>query len=84
MEIVDLIGFVGAILTTVAFFPQAYKVFKTNQTRDISSGFCFLFIGGSISWLTYGMLIVSGPIISANVVSLFMQIYILMKKMNKA
>jgi uncharacterized protein with PQ loop repeat len=29
---IELIGFIAAILTTVAFVPQVYKVYQTNIT----------------------------------------------------
>ena len=30
----ELVGYMAACLTTVAFVPQAYKIYKTNQTNS--------------------------------------------------
>ncbi len=62
----DTVGFVAAILTTAAFVPQVWKVWKTRSTQDISLGMYLLFISGVVLWLLYGILLVSWPIIIAN------------------
>jgi MtN3 and saliva related transmembrane protein len=75
-----LIGYIAAFCTTAAFFPQALKVFKTRQTRDISLWMFLLMTTGLTAWLIYGLLISSAPIISANIVTLIFAIYILVMK----
>ncbi|MDO8412303.1 MAG: SemiSWEET transporter [Gallionellaceae bacterium] len=62
----DTVGFVAALLTTAAFVPQVWKVWKTRSTQDISLGMYLLFISGVMLWLLYGILLVSWPIIIAN------------------
>lgn len=80
MLLSSLIGYFSAICTTSSFVPQAYKVYKTKHTRDISLGMFFLLTIGNIGWLTYGLMISSMPMIAANVVSALLACYIFIMK----
>jgi MtN3 and saliva related transmembrane protein len=77
----SIIGYLAAFCTTAAYFPQALKVFKTRQTRDISLWMFLLMTTGLTAWLIYGILISSAPIIAANVITLILAIYILIMKL---
>jgi MtN3 and saliva related transmembrane protein len=76
----ELIGYLAAFLTTVAFVPQAYKVFKTNQTKDLSLSLFIAFSLGVFMWLIYGIMLKSIPMTMANSITLFLSLYILYKK----
>ena len=75
-----LIGFIAAILTTGAYVPQAYKVYISKQTRDISLIMFLLMTIGIAGWLVYGLLLNALPIILANGISLLLSLYILVMK----
>ncbi len=75
-----IIGYLAAGCTTLAFFPQALKVYKTKHTKDISFWMFLLLNFGLVLWLTYGLLILSFPIILANAVTIVMSLYILSVK----
>ncbi len=75
-----IIGYLAAGCTTLAFFPQALKVYKTKHTKDISFWMFLLLNFGLMLWLTYGLLILSLPIILANAVTIVMSLYILSVK----
>ncbi len=49
MQEIEYIGYAAGILTTLAFLPQAFKVFRTKQTRDISLLWVALMIVGIFS-----------------------------------
>ena len=66
MTITDFIGSAAATLTTIAFIPQAWKIWRTQHTADISMGMYVLFTIGVALGLAYGILIESWPIIMAN------------------
>jgi MtN3 and saliva related transmembrane protein len=70
MTTTDWIGSIAATLTTTAFIPQAWKVWRTNHTTDISLGMYILFTMGVALWLGYGILLESWPITIANSVTL--------------
>jgi MtN3 and saliva related transmembrane protein len=74
------IGFFSGFCTTVAFVPQAYKVWKTKSTKDISLLMFLIFTTGVASWLVYGVLTNNLPIIFANIVTLFLAFLILVAK----
>jgi len=80
MTITDWIGSAAATLTTVAFIPQAWKVWRTRHTADISLGMYILFTLGVALWLAYGILLESWPIIIANCVTLLLAGMVLVMK----
>jgi MtN3 and saliva related transmembrane protein len=75
------LGYLAAFCTTIAFIPQAVKVYKTKHTKDISLGMFSLLIVGLVLWLWYGILLFSYPIILANSVTLIIATYILITKL---
>jgi len=78
--VLKYIGFLAAFCTTVAFFPQALKVWRTKSTRDISLYMFIIFTIGVVSWLIYGITISDLPIILANAVTLILSLFILVYK----
>lgn len=74
------IGYLAAICTTIAFIPQAIKVYKSKHTKDISMGMFLLMNAGLIFWLIYGVIIFSYPIILANAITIIFALYILFMK----
>ena len=80
MNYVDLIGFVAAFGTTISFLPQAIKTIQTKNTTGISLNMYALFTGGTVLWLTYGILSGSGPVIACNAVTLIFACIILVYK----
>lgn len=80
---VEIIGYIGAFLTTAAFFPQTWKVIKTRDTRSISLAMYVLFTFGICFWLAYGAMIGSIPVVIANVITLVMSSIILVMKIKE-
>ena len=80
MIITDWIGSAAATLTTTAFIPQAWQVWRTRHTADISLGMYALFTFGVALWLTYGILLAAWPIIIANSVTLLLAGAVLVMK----
>jgi len=66
----DLIGMIAGTLTTIAFVPQVWRVWKTRSTGDISLGMYAVFTAGVVFWLAYGLLLEAWPIIIANIITL--------------
>lgn len=81
MNYTALIGYVAAILTTAANFPQTYKIIKTKSTKDISfTTYIFLTIGCGL-WVIYGILNNDIPLIIANGISTSICVIILILKL---
>ena len=66
----DLIGAVASALTTIAFVPQVWRVWKTRSARDLSLPMYLIFTTGVVLWFVYGLLLGSGPIIVGNAITL--------------
>lgn len=76
----DWIGSIAATLTTTAFIPQAWQVWRTRHTKDISLGMYVIFTTGVALWAVYGVMIVSWPVIIANCITLFLAGAVLVMK----
>ena len=79
--IINYVGFFAAFCTTIAFVPQAIKVYKSKSTKDISLYMFLIFTIGVLSWLIYGIIISNLPIILANAVTLALSLFILIYKL---
>jgi MtN3 and saliva related transmembrane protein len=64
-----ILGFVAATLTTIAFAPQAIKVYKTKRTEDISILMYISFVSGVVLWMLYGFLVGDLAVLICNVVT---------------
>ena len=50
MSNTEIIGLLAAILTTVAFIPQAFKALRYRDTRSLSLGMYVIFTAGVALW----------------------------------
>ncbi len=80
MTINDWVGSAAALFTTIAFIPQAWKVWRSRHTADISLGMYALFTLGVTLWLSYGILLEAWPIIIANFFTLLLASAVLIMK----
>jgi MtN3 and saliva related transmembrane protein len=77
----DILGSLAATLTTSAFIPQTWQVWRTRHTADISLGMYTLFTLGVALWLAYGLELASWPIIIANSITLILAGAVLIMKL---
>lgn len=80
MPFPEFIGYAAATLTTAAFVPQAWLVWRTRRADSVSLGMYSLFTLGVAFWLIYGILLGSWPMIAANSVTLLLAVFILAMK----
>ncbi len=80
---IEIIGYIAAVLTTVAFVPQVVLVHKTRNTTSISISMFLIFSLGVICWGIYGIILHQLPIILANGLTLLLSLYILYMKMTE-
>ncbi len=64
------VGLVAGFLTTIAFAPQAAKIWATKSAKDVSLHTFVAFTLGVALWLVYGILRGELPIIVWNAVTL--------------
>lgn len=63
--LVETVGLIAATLTTVSFFPQVIKTWRSGG-EGLSYGMLLTFFVGSTLWLVYGLALGSSPVIFAN------------------
>lgn len=66
----ELVGYVAAVLTTLAFLPQLVKIVRSRSAKDVSLPTFVLMVTGVFMWLLYGILTLAWPVIVANAVTL--------------
>jgi MtN3 and saliva related transmembrane protein len=67
---IDIVGYVAAALTTIAFVPQALTSWRTRDLSGVSLPMYSIFTAGVAMWLAYGVMLSSWPIIVANAITL--------------
>ncbi|MEO8007253.1 MAG: SemiSWEET transporter [Betaproteobacteria bacterium] len=77
---IDGIGLLAGLLTTTAFIPQVWKIYRTKSGNDISARMISLFSVGLVLWLIYGILLRSLPLIISNVFTLALTLTIIALK----
>lgn len=76
----NIIGMIAGLLTTLSFLPQVVKTLKTHSTKDLSLTMYTLFTCGVLMWLIYGIGLRQLPIIIANSVTLILAFLLLFAK----
>lgn len=79
----EFIGFIAALLTTVAFIPQVWHSWKTRDLSGVSLSMYVLFTTGVLLWFVYGIVIKSWPVIIANAVTGLLAMIVLVLKLNQ-
>jgi MtN3 and saliva related transmembrane protein len=77
---VDLIGSIAAVCTTISFVPQLIRVYQLKSAHEISLVMFLVFSLGVFLWLLYGIFIRSFPVIVANAFTLALSLAILALK----
>jgi MtN3 and saliva related transmembrane protein len=79
--LVDIVGMIGAVLTTVCWLPQAIKIIRSRETSAISLAGTVAFTVGIAFWLVYGLALVDWPLITSNIVTLALMLVIVSLKL---
>ena len=74
---IELIGMLAAILTTIAFIPQVFKVIKTRSSEGLSLTTYLIFITGVSLWLIYGVFKMSFSMILGNGITVLLSAIII-------
>ena len=81
METSLVIGLAAGFLTTFAFIPQVWKIWKSKSAKDISLRTYVAFSTGVALWLVYGILKQEAPIILWNAITLVLAVAIVVMKL---
>jgi MtN3 and saliva related transmembrane protein len=77
MTLIDVIGALGAVLTTVCWLPQALQIVRERDTRAISLTATSGFTAGMALWLVYGAALIDWPLIASSAITLALMLVIL-------
>lgn len=77
----NLIGTLAAILTTIAFIPQAWLTWKARRADGVSLATYSMFTIGVGLWCLYGIMLGAWPVIIANFLTLVLALFILVMKL---
>ena len=77
----EAIGAAGAILTTICWLPQVWKILRERDTKAISFGANFACAVGVACWLVYGAALIDWPLIASSAVTLALMLVILALKL---
>jgi MtN3 and saliva related transmembrane protein len=81
MEPAVAFGWLATLCSPVSFVPQAWKIIKTRETKDISRGMYMITVAGFACWTTYGALLGQWPIIVTNSICFTLSAFILIMKL---
>jgi len=80
MSVITIIGLVAAAFTTFSFIPQAIKIIKEKEAKNLSLLMCISLETGIFLWFVYGLLIGNLPIVAANGITLIFTTVVLVLK----
>lgn len=66
MNWTEIVGHLGATLSSVTFIPQVYKAWKTKSVGDLSLAMMLIVFTSTVIWLVYGISLMLWPVILAN------------------
>ena len=81
MTLIDGVGALGAVLTTICWLPQAVQIIRERDTRAISLTATAGFTAGILLWLIYGVALIDWPLIVSSAVTLALMLVILTMKL---
>lgn len=81
MDMVTFVGSLAALASMTSFTPQAWKVIKSRETKDLSAVTYAITVSGFALWSVYGVLLGQWPIIVTNSVCLLLAGFILAMKL---
>lgn len=83
MEItINILSWIGAILTSVVLIPQSYKIIRTRDTKSLSLYMYIIFVLSAITWIVFAVLSNQPAIITTNSIVLFFALIILILKIS--
>ncbi|MBL6445336.1 hypothetical protein JMN32_03390 [Fulvivirga sp. 29W222] len=77
MNWIEIAGHTGALLSSITFIPQVYKVWKTKSVGDLSLYMMLIVFTSTLVWLAYGVALNLWPVILANGFICFLSILLL-------
>ena len=67
MDLTPYVGYVAGAMTVVSYAPQAVRVWRTHEVKDLSYAMLALLVFAGALWITYGVISSQLPVILTNV-----------------
>lgn len=80
-RLIQALGYLAAVCSTLSFAPQAWKIIRSRKTRDISLGMYLLTVAGFALWLAFGIATHQWPLMLSNGICLALSAFILTMKL---
>ncbi|MCT4074673.1 hypothetical protein CMU30_06855 [Elizabethkingia anophelis] len=80
MNLENIIGIIGAILSSITFLPQVIKIWETKSADDLSTSTLILLFSNAVMWLIYAIIKDALPLAITNIVVLLMLTLIIIFK----
>ncbi|AZA54840.1 SemiSWEET family sugar transporter [Chryseobacterium sp. G0201] len=76
----QIIGYSGALISSISFLPQVIKLWKTKSGDDLSMVTLFFLTLNAILWVIYGLMKDAKPLWITNILMLSMLIVMIFLK----
>lgn len=81
MQTAQIVGAIAAICSTASFAPQAWKIIRTRETKDISTGMYLLTVSAFAAWVIFGIMLGQYSLVASNAICFLLAAFILMMKL---
>ena len=81
--IVTVVGVAAALFSIASFLPQAWKIWRTRETKGLSTKMWIFNTTAFALWTTYGVFLKKVPIIATNAICLVLAAFILTMKLRE-
>lgn len=82
MEFTEIMGLVGAFLSSITFIPQVVLTWKTKSAKDLSLNMLMIILTSTIVWLVYAIPLNLIPVIIANSIILVLSSWLIYFKLS--
>lgn len=81
MNIWQIVGIMGVLLTATQLLPQIIKSLQTKHVQDLSLGLILIVGCGAITWIAYGVHLRDYAIVTANIINVIASSILLVMKL---
>ncbi|MFM2145207.1 MAG: hypothetical protein RL732_43 [Bacteroidota bacterium] len=81
MQWIEILGYAGAVLSSITFVPQVLQAWKTRSVGDLSIWMIIILLGNVSTWLIYAIYYGHLPMIIANLIILGLALVMLYFKL---
>lgn len=81
MEFTEIMGLMGAFLSSITFIPQVVLTWKTKSAKDLSMSMLLIIFTSTIVWLIYAIPQNLLPVIIANSIILILSTWLIYFKL---